>query len=156
MPSSPCAVHSPCPARSPCAQVAVLAPFSALSAVVLIALICGRWAGVHSLLVRLACPACWFGLACPARRRICLMCGHACLADLSDASWSRCPVACPHLFAHATPARSVVAQNAAAVIQAGPKLLASIFLLHAGELTGWGNRSAMCLLSPLRGAHACY
>ncbi|KAI7837575.1 hypothetical protein COHA_008588 [Chlorella ohadii] len=49
-------------------QVEVLAPFSALSAVVLIALICG----------------------------------------------------------------SVVAQNAAAVVQAGPKLLAAIFLLHAG------------------------
>lgn len=29
---------------------------------------------------------------------------------------------------------SVVAQNAAAVLQAGPQLLASIFLLHAG---GW-------------------
>ena len=28
---------------------------------------------------------------------------------------------------------SVVAQNAAAVVQAGPKLLAAIFLLHAGE-----------------------
>ena len=57
-------------------QVEVLAPFSALSAVVLIALICG----------------------------------------------------------------SVVAQNAAAVVQAGPKLLAAIFLLHAGEAgqrVGW-------------------
>lgn len=50
-------------------QVAALAPLSALSAVVLIALICG----------------------------------------------------------------SVVAQNAAAVLQAGPRLLAAIFVLHAGE-----------------------
>lgn len=50
-------------------QVAALAPLSALSAVVLIALICG----------------------------------------------------------------SVMAQNAAAVMQAGPQLLAAVFVLHAGE-----------------------
>lgn len=65
--SAPSGQAFTCP--MPPLQVAALAPLSALSAVVLIALICG----------------------------------------------------------------SVMAQNAAAVMQAGPQLLAAVFVLHAGE-----------------------
>jgi hypothetical protein len=52
---------------------------------------------------------------------------------------------------------SVMAQNAAAVLQAGPKLLAAIFTLHAGEIyvRGTPRTSPKRLTSSLSSSIAC-